>query len=139
MVTCFRYNGTKLRSSTVSRQIGLFCSNFFGVFLNVTTLRAINNTAVKNAAAHGVLNHTQLEEYNIECQGHTTRMGRKAYDTSLETDRAKTLQHINDTINIKYREKLGNENVDHSGGSDISSDDDTSDVELCTKKRKRDY
>jgi outer membrane protein OmpA-like peptidoglycan-associated protein len=94
----YRYDGTKLQSNTASRQIAVLCSKFFGVYLNVTSLRAINNTAVKNAAAHGDLNDTQLDEYNIECQGHTTRMGKKAYNHSVEPDRAKTLQQINDSI-----------------------------------------
>jgi hypothetical protein len=128
-------------SSTASAQIGLLCSEFFGIFLNVTSLRAINNTAVKNAAAHGYLNDNQLDEYNIECQGHNTRMGKKAYNHSRERDRAKTLQNINDLINKKCLENVDSDDDSGGGESNVHLDDnDTSDeeVELLRKKRKRD-
>jgi hypothetical protein len=109
------------------------------VFLNVTSLRAINNTAVKNATAHGDLNDTQLDEYNIECQGHTTRMGKKAYNFAREIDRAKTLQNINDMINKKYQERVYSDS-DSDSDSDESGEEelDGDDVQLSRKKRKRD-
>ena len=107
----FRHDGGKIRSSTVSTQIGNLCSEFFGLFLNVTSLRAINNTAVRNACAQGHINHNQLEEYDIECQGHSTAMGKKAYDRSREGDRAKNLQSINDLINNKCNESFDSGDV----------------------------
>lgn len=110
----------------------------FGVYLNVTSLRAINNTAVKNAAAHGDLNDTQLDEYNIECQGHTTKMGKKAYNYSVEPDRAKTLQQINDRINKKYRENVYSKSDEvSSSSSDGDSEEDDEETQVTVKKRKR--
>jgi hypothetical protein len=114
---------------------------------------------VKNAAAHGDLNDTQLEEYNIECQGHTTRMGKKAYNFSREPDRAKTLQQINDMINKKYQvhknvvsntsrdgyygysEESDGDVGNCSGGVGSISEEDISGsegVQQCVKRRKRD-
>ena len=124
----------------------MLCSKFFGVYLNVTSLRAINNTAVKNAAAHGDLNDTQLDEYNIECQGHTTRMGKKAYNHSVEPDRAKTLQQINDSINKKYGQNFysSRDEVSSSDGGDGDSDGDSNEedisnvAQICVRKKKRD-
>ena len=135
-----RYDGTKLKSNTVSRQIANLCSDYFGVYLNITSLRAINNTAVKNAAAHGDLNDTQLDEYNIECQGHTTRMGKKAYNFSREPDRAKTLQKINDMINKKYKSDVCNNNIgscDDDGEMEAYTIEDIN-ADACRIKRKRD-
>jgi hypothetical protein len=127
----FRHDGGKIRSSTVSTQIGNLCSEFFGLFLNVTSLRAINNTAVRNACAQGHINHNQLEEYDTECQGHSTAMGKKAYDRSREGDRAKNLQSINDLINNKCNESFDS--------GDAESEDNTSEeMQLCREKRKRD-
>ncbi len=92
---------------------------------------------MKNAAAHGDLNDTQLEEYNIECQGHTTRMGKKAYNFSREPDRAKTLQHISDMINKKYQieKNVYNKSTIEEGVEDY--EEDINDQHYA-KKRKRD-
>jgi hypothetical protein len=142
-----RYDGTKLRSSTASTQIGLFCSEYFGIFLNVTSLRAINNTAVQNAAALGHINDNQLDDYNRGCQGHNTRMGKKAYDYSREQDRAKTLQKITDLINNKCRDNADSDVEISSEGSDdeaiSSGEGSVSDSggrrrgDICREKRKR--
>lgn len=125
-----------MRSSTVSKQIGFLCSEFFGVFLNVTSLRAINNTAVNNACAHGHINDSALKDYNTECQGHSTRMGKKLYDHSKEPDRAKTLQQINDLIIKKCQDSVDSDDAYSGVGSDVDSDDDTN--LLFREKRKRD-
>ncbi len=95
---------------------------------------------MKNAAAHGDLNDTQLEEYNIECQGHTTRMGKKAYNFSREPDRAKTLQQINDMINKKYQVDKNVNGTNSTSDSDEGfgdSEEDNSNKNYA-KKRKRD-
>jgi len=106
---------------------------------------------VKNAAAHGDLNDTQLAEYKIECQRHSTRMGKKPYNFSREPDRAKTLQQINDMINKKYQVKKNDNcnsatiDVIHENNAGIDGNnfeeseyDISIDAQHCVKKRKRD-
>ncbi len=107
-------------------------SEFFGLYLNVTSLRAINNTAVQNAVAHGELNDNQLDEFNKECQGHSTKMGKKVYSYITKKDRAKTLQIITDQINQKHLNKAD------SSSDDCSSDDSSicNNVQDINKKNR---
>ncbi len=96
-------------------------SEFFGLYLNVTALRAINNTAVQNAVAHGELNDNQLDDFNKECQGHSTKMGKKVYSYITKKDRAKTLQIITDQINQKHLNKFNSSSDDDSSIDDNNS------------------
>jgi hypothetical protein len=129
-----RYNGTNYNSSLASKQIAEMLFEFFGLYLNVTTLRAINNTAVQNATAHGELNDTQLDDFNKECQGHSTKMGKVAYNYIRKKDRAKTLQIINDQINQKYNDNFSDTS---SNCSNSTSDSDFSDSDFTNNQNEK--
>ena len=69
-------------------------------------------------------------------------MGKKAYNHSKESDRAKTLQHINDLINKNCRDSIDSDDDIDSGaiGCVADSNGNISDEvqELSREKRKRD-
>ena len=65
-------------------------------------------------------------------------MGKKAYNYSKESDRAKTLQHINDLINKNCRDSIdSDDDIDSDADSNGNTSDDNTSDEVQLRREKR--
>jgi hypothetical protein len=137
-----RYCGRKYSSSCASKNIAKLCGDFFGVYLPVTSLRAINSTAVSLSASAGLLNSEQKMDFDSFAQGHSGVMARQLYTHMKEDDRAKGIQVISDQMNQQYKRKK-TEDVDEGDVQNYESDTNatpinkTENLHMSPKKRMK--
>jgi hypothetical protein len=96
----------------------------------VTSLRAINSTAVSLSASAGVLNSEQKNDFDSFAQGHSGRMARHLYTHMKEGDRAKGIQEITDQMNQHFK-RTDNENEDEEGKNYDSEEGSNYDMLNC--------
>lgn len=147
MWLCCRFTGRKYSSSVASKNIANLCRKFFGIYLPVTSLRAINSTAVSLSASAGLLNSEQKIDFDSFAQGHSGNMARQLYTHMREEDRAKGIQKITDEMNQRFKstekddEDEGNRNrqVSEEKDSYMSPINKTADIPLMSPKKRMKY
>jgi hypothetical protein len=101
-----RHNGKCLPGDDGSKAIARMTDDLFGIYLPVTTLRAINNTQLKLSASVNELNNEQCEVFHRNCQGHGSQTAEKLYTYMTQERTASMLANVNTTLNTANGDKL---------------------------------
>jgi hypothetical protein len=96
-----RYNGNSVTSGDGSKGIGTMTEDLFGLYLPVTTLRAISSTAVKMKADKGQLNAAQCNTFHERLQGHSSITAQRCYTMLSRANVEDTLDNINKVLNAE--------------------------------------
>lgn len=101
-----RHNGKSWPADDGSKGIACMTDDLFGLYLPVTTLRAINNTQLKLSAGDNALNTEQCEVFRKNCQGHGSQTADKLYTFMTRQRTALMLAGVNTTLNSVNGDKL---------------------------------
>ena len=94
-----RHKGSSMSGDDGSKGIATMTDDLFGLYLTVTTLRAINNTQVKLSASENAVNSEQCVIFHKACQGHSGQTAERLYTYMTQEKTASVLAGVNATLN----------------------------------------